>query len=183
MALAQFRRHSRQPAIRPVLRTRQACRSMRRLRVDRVKCARVLGMRARALIPQYNERALLCDLECTTRTIVSRNAMNSVGFQDLTAATVTWSPVAASAREAPIATAPFCQRLARILRSTSVLRRSRWIRSGQTCQTPVAGSSPQNQSRSVVTLLYQLRPCRRCGSVRQSQFRISRAIAPDHVRQ
>ena len=86
---------------------------MRRLRVDRVKCARVVGKRASALIPQYDERARLSDLECTSRTIVSRNGMNSVGSRDLTAATVTWSPVAASAREAPIATAPYFQSASR----------------------------------------------------------------------
>jgi hypothetical protein len=48
LARAQFRRHSRQPAIRPVLRTRQAYRGMRRLRVDRVDCTRVVRLPASA---------------------------------------------------------------------------------------------------------------------------------------
>jgi len=45
---ARFRRHSRQPAIRPVLRTRQAYRGMRRLRADRVDSIRVVRLPASA---------------------------------------------------------------------------------------------------------------------------------------
>src|SRR5882762_32284 len=48
LARAQFRRHSRQPAIRPVLRTRQAYRGMRRLRVDRVDSTRLVRLPATA---------------------------------------------------------------------------------------------------------------------------------------
>ncbi len=41
--------------------------------------------------------------------IVSRNAMNPFGAKDLTALTATLSPVAPSAREALITTAPYCE--------------------------------------------------------------------------
>jgi hypothetical protein len=91
LAWARFWRHSRQPAIRPVLRTRQAYRDMRRLRVDRVErrsgneCAGIL-----AIIPQYVARAL-SDLNSSTP--ISGKAMNAFGSKELTALTATLSPV------------------------------------------------------------------------------------------
>ena len=51
----------------------------------------------------------LSDLKSTTPTIVSRNAMNPFGAKDLTALAATLSPVGWAAREALIATAPYCQ--------------------------------------------------------------------------
>ena len=48
-------------------------------------------------------------LKCTAPTSVSRNAMNPIGAKDLTALAATLSPVAPSAREALIATAPYYQ--------------------------------------------------------------------------
>jgi hypothetical protein len=44
-----------------------------------------------------------------TPAIVSRNAMNPFGAKDLTALAATLSPVARSAREALITTAPYCE--------------------------------------------------------------------------
>jgi hypothetical protein len=44
-----------------------------------------------------------------TPAIVSRNAMNPFGAKDLTALAATLSPVAPSAREALITTAPYCE--------------------------------------------------------------------------
>ena len=44
-----------------------------------------------------------------TPAIVSRNAMNPFGTKDLTALAATLSPVAPSAREALITTAPYCE--------------------------------------------------------------------------
>ena len=49
------------------------------------------------------------DLKSTAPTGVSRNAMNPFGAKDLTALAATLSPVGPSAREALIATAPYCQ--------------------------------------------------------------------------
>jgi hypothetical protein len=48
LARARFCRHSSQLAIRPVLRTSQAYRGVRRLRVNRVECARVVRVPASA---------------------------------------------------------------------------------------------------------------------------------------
>jgi len=82
---------------------------MRRLRLDRGECTRVVRVRASARSSRSTASALLSDLKSTTRTIVSWNAMNSIVSKDLTALTATSSPVAASAREALIGTAPYYQ--------------------------------------------------------------------------
>jgi CheY-like chemotaxis protein len=82
---------------------------MRRVQVDRGECARVVRVRASARSARSTASALLSDLKSTTRTIVSWKAMNSIASKDLTALTATSSPVAASAREALIVTAPYYQ--------------------------------------------------------------------------
>src|SRR5437870_10831844 len=57
LARERLRPHSSQPAIRPVLRTRQAYRGMRRLPVNRMVCTRVVRASIGTIIPRYGERA------------------------------------------------------------------------------------------------------------------------------